>query len=138
MRRLFFGRRPNKIHIYTYIYISVLYSIVHIQYNTGLTTLNIRVRDVKRGEGEGGFLTATLFRLKKKKKKKIPGLILYSTPPTLSHLSAAPFLFSPIGTGRRSLKSFHRVHSTRPEEEEGLVSWGVMLGECSGDKSVYE
>lgn len=61
--------------------------------------------------------------------KKSP-LVFYSD--SFSHLPCA--LFGTI----QSLTSFHHAHSTRPEEEEDPVSLGVVLGERSGNKNVYE
>lgn len=72
----------------------------------------------------GGFIHHTLFRYRKP--------YLYYIPPSPSHLPCAFF------EQFKTPKNFYRAHLTRPEEEEHPASLGVMLGECSGNKNVYE
>lgn len=80
-------------------------------------------------------------RRREKKERKTRGGDSYTThfsarklyiPPSPSHLPCAFF------EQFKTPKSFYRAYSTRPEEEEDPASLGVMLGECSGNKNIYE
>lgn len=83
-----------------------------------------RRREKKERKTRGGDSYTTHFSARK--------LYLCYIPPSPSHLPCAFF------EQFKTPASFYRAYSTRPEEEEDPASLGVMLGECSGNKNIYE
>lgn len=81
-------------------------------------------REKKERKARGGDSYTTHFSARKP--------YLCYIPPSPSHLPCAFF------EQFKNPTSFYRAHSTRPEEEEHPASLGEMLGECSGNKNIYE
>ena len=81
--------------------------------------------------------------VKRKREKTGVGILVPHTFPlensTYVVFRPPPLIFrAPFLNSFKTPTSFYRAHSTRPEEEEDLASLGVMLGECSGNKNIYE
>ncbi len=101
MRRLFFGRRLNKIHIYTYIYQrSVFYCTCTIQYRPNY----IKYKGQRRKRRGGVSYSHTFPSKKKKKKKNTRTYIIFHPSHSLSSLCCVFFVLSDWNRKEKSQK----------------------------------